>query len=193
MRGYFGVGVEGISKSRNAGAIYRTAHAFGASFAFSVQAAISLQELNQVDTSGTTDSLPFYHFDTVEEMLLPRGCALVGIEITDDAVVLPSFQHPKNAAYVLGSERGGLTDEMIARCDHIVKIPTKFSLNVGLAAALVMYDRQTSLGNFARRPVMPGGPTEPQPGKVPGFGPPLWVRKKRKRDAAVAAEDAAND
>lgn len=184
MRGYFGVGVEGISKSRNVGAIYRTAHAFGASFVFSVEAALSLQELNQVDTSGSADSLPFYHFENVEEMLLPRGCALVGVEITDDAVMLPSFQHPKNAAYVMGSERGGLSDGMIARCDHIVKIPTKFSLNVGLACALVMYDRQVSLGNFARRPVRPGGPDEPQPAKVPSFGPPVWVKKARKRRAA---------
>lgn len=180
------MGVEGISKSRNVGAIYRTAHAFGASFVFSVQAALSVRELKQTDTSGTAGSLPFYEFDTVGDMLLPRGCALVGIEITDDAVELPSFHHPKIAAYVLGPERGGLSEEMVARCDHIVKIPTKFSLNVGLAGALVMYDRLQSVGNFARRPVSPGGPTEPQPEKVPSFGPPLWVRKNRKRQAAAA-------
>ena len=68
-------------------------------------------------------------------MLLPKGCALVGIEITDDAITLPSFHHPKIAAYVLGPERGSLSKDF-TRCDHIVKIPTKFSLNVGLAGAL---------------------------------------------------------
>ena len=30
---------------------------------------------------------------------------------------------------------------VIARCAHVVQIPTKFCLNVGLAGALVMYDR----------------------------------------------------
>ena len=29
-RGYFGIGVEGVSKSANVGALLRTAHAFGA-------------------------------------------------------------------------------------------------------------------------------------------------------------------
>jgi len=38
MRGYFGIGVEGISKSMNAGALFRTAHAFRASFMFTVAA-----------------------------------------------------------------------------------------------------------------------------------------------------------
>ena len=31
MRGYFGIGVEGISKPMNLGSLFRTAHAFGAS------------------------------------------------------------------------------------------------------------------------------------------------------------------
>ena len=34
MRGYCALGVEGVSKPRNAGAVIRTAHAFGAAFAF---------------------------------------------------------------------------------------------------------------------------------------------------------------
>jgi len=41
MRGYFGIGVEGISKQSNFGAVARTAHAFGASFIFTVSQAIN--------------------------------------------------------------------------------------------------------------------------------------------------------
>ena len=96
-------------------------------------------------------------------MMLPRGCALVGVEITDDAVELPSFHHPKSAAYILGPERGILDPELVARCDHVVRITTKFSINVGLAGALVMYDRLMCMGLFAPRPHRPGGPTEPAP------------------------------
>ena len=71
---------------------------------------------------------------------------------------MPEFRHPKAAAYVLGRERGDLTPEMLARCDHVVKIPTRFCINVSLAGALVMYDRVRSMGGFRDRPVMPGGP-----------------------------------
>jgi len=38
MKGYFGIGVEGVSKATNVGTLFRTAHAFGASFVFIVGA-----------------------------------------------------------------------------------------------------------------------------------------------------------
>jgi tRNA G18 (ribose-2'-O)-methylase SpoU len=34
LRGYFGMGVLGISKAMNVGSLLRSAHAFGASFVF---------------------------------------------------------------------------------------------------------------------------------------------------------------
>ena len=102
--------------------------------------------------------MPYYLYAEISELLLPKGCVLVGIELTDDAVDLPSFRHPPAAAYVLGRELGSLSDEMQARCAHIVKIPTKFCLNVGLAGALVMYDRAIAMGGYPPRPLMPGGP-----------------------------------
>ncbi len=70
---------------------------------------------------------------------------------------------------------------LIARCDYVVKIPTRFSVNLGVAGALVMYDRQISLGRHADRPVAEGGPTEPL--APPVFGEPIYKRKQRQRAA----------
>lgn len=170
MRGYFGIGVEGISKSMNVGSLFRTAYAFDASFVFTVAAVYSRIEGSRSDTSDATAHLPFYAFPEIEQMALPEGCSLVGVEITDQAIELPSFHHPKNAAYILGPERGALSQALTERCDYVIKIPTKFSINVGLAGALVMYDRLMSLGRFAPRPVATGGPTEALP--EPVFGQP---------------------
>ena len=39
----------------------------------------------------------------------------------------------------------------------MIRIPTRFCVNVQIAGAIVMYDRLHSLGQFADRPVMPGG------------------------------------
>lgn len=158
MRGYFAMGAEGSSKPMNLGALMRTANAFGASFVYTVDAAYKVREAYKADTSKTFQHLPYYQWDTIDEMELPKGCQLVGIELTDDAVMLPSFRHPPAAAYILGRERGDLSPEMLARCDHVVKIPTKFCINVSLAGALVMYDRHMSMGGHAARPIMPGGP-----------------------------------
>ena len=160
-RGYFAIGAEGISKPMNLGALMRTAHAFGASFTFSVDAAKNLRETYQADTSKSFEHVPHYPWATLADMQLPKGCQLVGVELTEEAVELPSFRHPPSAAYVLGRERGDLTPEMLARCIHVVKIPTRFCINLSLAGALVMYDRVMSMGGFAPRPLMPGGPVSP--------------------------------
>ena len=158
MRGYFAIGAEGISKPMNLGALMRTANAFGASFVFTVEAEQNLKLAYKADTSKTFGHLPWYAWEAVGEMNLPKGCQVVGVELTDDAVDLPTFRHPQAAAYVLGPERGSLSPEMTALCDHVVKIPTKFCINVSLAGALVMYDRHLSMGSHAPRPIMPGGP-----------------------------------
>ncbi len=168
MRGYFAIGAEGISKPMNLGSLLRTAHAFGASFFFAIEPAFKVKEVKHSDTSDAAKHLPLYTFASVDELMLPRGCALVGIELTDDAVELPSFFHPQAAAYVLGPERGSLSPAMQARCDHLVKIPTKFCINVGLAGALVMYDRQLSLGRFARRATNPRSEPQALPEHVSG-------------------------
>ena len=160
MRGYFGIGVEGINKPYNVGNVFRTAHAFGASFVFTVAATYDRGEGARTDTSDSLGQLPFYDFPCARSLILPKGCVLVGIEIDDKAVDLPSFRHPLQAAYVMGPERGSLSVAMTSRCDHLIRVPTRFSLNVGIAGVCVMYDRLVSRGRFAPRPVSTGGPTE---------------------------------
>lgn len=159
MRGYFAVGAECISKAMNLGNLIRSANAFGASFVFLVDPACSLKDARS-DTSVSERQLPVYTYDSVEALQLPRGCKLVGVELLDDAVALPSFRHPLNAAYVFGPERGSLSPAMVARCDHVVKIPTRFCVNLAAAGAIVLYDRMLGHGRFAPRPVRSGGPTE---------------------------------
>jgi hypothetical protein len=97
MRGYFAAGVDGISKPMNLGNLLRIAHAFDASFFFSINAQVKLSDA-QSDTSHAQGVLPVYAFRSAAEFRLPVGCRLVGVEITDDAVELPRFRHPTRAA-----------------------------------------------------------------------------------------------
>ncbi len=175
MRGYFAIGVERISKQLNLGNLMRSSHAFGASFVFTLGAHYRSIEARS-DTSKAHDHVPLYNWQSIEEAQFPQGCRLVGVELLDEAVDLPSFRHPLRAAYVLGPERGSLSPAVVARCDHIVKIPTRFCVNVAMAGAIVMYDRVKSMGRFAPRPLHEGGPVEPLP--PTGHG---GVRRSRKR------------
>lgn len=151
MRGYFGIGSEGISKAMNLGAVMRTAHAFGASFAFTVDAHHKSRHVEWSDTSRSGQHMPLYAWSTVDDLLLPKGCMLIGIELDDTAIALPTFRHPLQAAYILGPEKGSLSASAKARCQSIVAIPTRFCVNLSIAASIVMYDRMLALGGYGGR------------------------------------------
>lgn len=189
MRGYFSIGIDGVTKTGNMGNLIRTAHGFGAAFAFSikpafreaidpivvdalaspeerarVKAQLKARRKGRPDTSKSAKAIPYFEYDSIEELNLPKACQLVAVEITDDAIDMPSFRHPAQAAYILGGERLSVSPEVMGICDHVIKIPTKFSLNVATAGAIVMYDRILSHGGFATRPVTPSGaPIEKEP------------------------------
>ncbi len=140
-RGYFGIGVEGVSKSANVGALLRTAHRRRVCF---IVGAGSRTRGSRIawPTPPTRWSTCRCGISPISTRLaLPPRCVLVGVELLDTATDLPSFRHPLNAAYILGPERSGLSPAMLHRCQHVVRIPSRFALNLAVAGALVLYDR----------------------------------------------------
>jgi tRNA G18 (ribose-2'-O)-methylase SpoU len=191
MRGYFGIGVEGISKPMNLGTLVRSAHAFGASFVFTIAPTFAARAVGRADTSDAAGHVPLYTYADLDAFTLPRGCQLVGVELIDGARELPSFRHPQQAAYVLGAERGALSPPLLEQCAFVVRIPTRFCINLGIAGAIVMYDRLVTLGRFPARPVTPTGSPEPVPPHVRG------ARIERRRrgttpDTGGKSADGAN-
>ncbi len=176
MRGYFGIGLEQSSKPMNAGNLFRTANAFGASFIFTVNASYSVRQAKS-DTSVAPRNIPWYDFESPEALLLPRGCHLIGVEFLEEAVDLPVFRHPFNAAYIFGPEMGSLSRTLLEQCREVVRVPTRFSLNVATTGAVLMYDRLRSLGNYGQRPVSMLAEALPPLAHVQG-GP---IRRKGKK------------
>jgi tRNA G18 (ribose-2'-O)-methylase SpoU len=176
LRGYFGIGVDGVSKPMNLGNLLRIAHAFEASFFFTVNGQVKLSDAES-DTSRAGRHMPVYQFKSASELRLPQGCRLIGVEITDDAIDLPRFRHPTRAAYVFGAERLSLSPEVVKLCEYVVKIPTRFSINVGMAGAIVIYDRLLSLGGYPVRPIRPGGAADEPPPPHKWGGPIVRSRK----------------
>ena len=73
MRGYFAVGVEGISKGFNLGNLVRTSHAFGASFFFTIGASVDYAQVKSSDTSHADLHLPFYAYKNCPSFRCPRA------------------------------------------------------------------------------------------------------------------------
>ena len=87
--------------------------------------------------------MPYFHYDTFEDFFnnIPKGARLVGVELTEDAVALETFHHPRRCVYLLGAEDHGLSKQAIEKSHFLIKFQSQLSLNVSVAGSIVMYDR----------------------------------------------------
>ncbi|MDB9755976.1 RNA methyltransferase [Winogradskyella sp.] len=137
---FFGIGIQNGKTPENLGALWRTAQNLGASFIFTIGNRYAKQAS---DTHNAVKSMPYFHYDNFDDFFnnLPKGARLVGVELTDKAVALETFHHPRRCVYLLGAEDNGLTNEAIEKSHFLVKFNSQLSLNVAIAGSIVMYDR----------------------------------------------------
>ncbi|MEN1680480.1 MAG: RNA methyltransferase [Planctomycetota bacterium] len=79
----------------------------------------------------------------VLKRLRSEGYQIVGLEQTDDSQSLHCFAFARRTALVIGSEREGLTDDLLAELDAAVEIPVwgmPHSYNVATATAMALYE-----------------------------------------------------
>ncbi len=137
---YFAIGIWHPKTEENVGTLWRSAHAMGAAFTFTVGRRFREQA---TDTTKAWRTLPMFNFKTLDDLRehLPHSCALVGVELDEKATRLEAFSHPPRAVYLLGAEDHGLSDEVRHQCHRIVQLPGRECLNVAVAGSIVMYDR----------------------------------------------------
>ncbi len=71
-----------------------------------------------------------------------EGYKIVGLEQSNDAILLSEFEVPAKIALILGREVEGIEQEILEKCDVIVEIQMygkKESFNVVQAAAMALY------------------------------------------------------
>lgn len=79
----------------------------------------------------------------VLDVLAEQGYRLVGLEQTTNAQDLHHYRFERRTALVIGNERTGLTEDILARLDDVVEIPVwglPFSYNVATATAMALYE-----------------------------------------------------
>jgi len=141
-RGYFGIGIYHPKFDENVGGLWRSAHALGAAFIFTIGARYKHQP---TDTTKAHRHIPLFEYSTYAcfSSSKPRDCAVIGVEMAADSLPLSEFVHYERSIYLLGAEDAGL-DDVIHLCDGTIEIASTYCLNVATAGAIVMYDR--SLG-----------------------------------------------
>jgi RNA methyltransferase, TrmH family len=119
----------------NVGTLLRTADAFGAGVALSAGCADPTGPKALRASSGAIFRVPVIPFDDSPRpwtALVAHG----GTSLVQDSVHV-------SGSFVLGSERDGLPDDVVAKCDAQVTIslePGAESLNVAAAGAIALYE-----------------------------------------------------
>lgn len=75
--------------------------------------------------------------------LKKEGYQLVGLEQTSNSQNLHEFHFQRRTALVIGHEREGLTEDVLALVDHTVEIPVwglPYSYNAATATVMAMYE-----------------------------------------------------
>jgi TrmH family RNA methyltransferase len=126
-----------VADPGNLGTILRAADAFGASVALSPGCADPTGPKAVRASAGAVFRVPLAGFDDPEG----RRVALV----SDGGRRLAGLDPGVPVTYVLGAEREGLPDEIVAACDESATISLaegSESLNVAIAGAIALYEHR---------------------------------------------------
>ncbi|TGE09849.1 RNA methyltransferase [Hymenobacter fodinae] len=147
--------LDNVRSLHNVGAAFRTADAFALEkiWLCGITGRPPQREITKT-ALGSTESVTWEYAPTTVEavqQLKAAGYVVVAVEQTTGSVPLPAFQPTPGQAYalVLGNEVFGVDDDVLALCDAAVEIPqfgTKHSLNVSIAAGVVLWDFISKLG-----------------------------------------------
>jgi len=150
--------LDGITQTDNVGAIFRNAASFGArGVLLSPRASDPFLRKTLRVSMGRALNLPWARADAWPEALErfrhEHGYAIVAAEDAPGAVDLARFSPPAGAVVVFGAEQDGVSREVLAMADHVVRIPMDDlggalasdppSLNVSIASAVVLHAMRT--------------------------------------------------
>lgn len=139
---------ENVQDPGNLGTIVRTAHCAGAAGVVLTKGCCDL--FNPKTVRSTVAGIAAVHvirgLETADALarLKERGYKIVAGALTDRAVSLYDADLAGKIAFVAGNEGNGVTDTALSMSDMTVKIPMSpdaESLNVGVAAAIMMYEK----------------------------------------------------
>lgn len=99
--------------------------------------------------ASSRDNIRWYFSEETDlHKIVPEGKTIVAIETADNATCIYDTPLPENVAFIVGSERNGLSDDLLAQCDMVVYIPVPGptrSLNVSHAAAVALFEWQRQM------------------------------------------------
>ena len=141
--------LDNIRSIHNVGSIFRTSDSFLIEkIIISGYTATPENSKMEKTALGSSDSVDWeYTEDVIEtiQSLKNKGTKVVSVEQADKSLKIEKFTPEKGVkyAFVFGNEVDGVSDEIILESDQVLEIPqvgTKHSLNVSVAAGIILWD-----------------------------------------------------
>lgn len=152
--GYFQIGVVGVKTEGNIGTLWRSAYQMGAAGIFMIGHRFAH---TAPDITIAYSKIPLVEYPAWNDFArsAPYSATWVAVEMGGEP--LETFEHPKRAVYILGSEDNGLPGSVVKACHKTVSLPSVRypSFNVAVAGSIIMYDR---LAKQARAQLADGSP-----------------------------------
>ena len=153
---HFTVVLEDIFQSHNASAVVRTCDIFGVQDVHVIENKYN-NKISRHVAKGSQKWLNQYRYrndgdntKTCLDGLKKTGYQIVATTPHNDSCLLQDFDVSKKTAFVFGVEAEGVSDCVIENADGFLKIPMvgfTESLNISVAAAIILQDVTTKLRN----------------------------------------------
>lgn len=141
--------LDNVRSQSNIGSVFRTCDAFRIDTLFlcGISATPPSREIHKT-ALGATDSVKWEYYESTLDAvktLKNKGYYIIGIEQADQGDFIQNFIPETNKKYalILGNEVHGIDDTVMQNCELCLEIPqsgTKHSLNVSVAAGIVLWE-----------------------------------------------------
>jgi tRNA(Leu) C34 or U34 (ribose-2'-O)-methylase TrmL len=141
MRGFACVGIADPKYDGNIGGTIRAASCYDARFvAIAGKRVPHKGRIERTDPRTAHRHMPVLWVDDILAAC-PHESVPVAIELVKSGTPLPAFEHPASAFYIFGGEDQTLGKGILARCHHVVFVPTVGCMNLAATVNVVLYDR----------------------------------------------------
>jgi len=141
--------LDNIRSIHNVGSIFRTSDSFLIKKVYICGITATPENQRMAKTAlGSTDSVEWEYIEKPKELIekLERdNIIIVSVEQADKSIEIQDFNPLSKSeyAFIFGNEVDGVREEFIKASKHVIEIPqvgTKHSLNVSVAAGIILWD-----------------------------------------------------
>jgi len=139
--------LDNVRSMHNVGSVFRTADAFLIQSVYLCGYTPKPPHRDIQKTAlGATETVEWHYVSNTMEavrLLKEKGYKIFAVEQAEGSVSLEKFNPEDNIAVIFGNEVEGVDVEVLKHCDACIEIPqfgTKHSLNISVAAGIVLWD-----------------------------------------------------